>query len=262
MNLPYIAIETASDCNRKCASCLRQAYPDRDRIAGWFSQNYLPRETIHRLYEELRELGFRDVCLSGYNEATMDHRLPDLARKAREAGFVNVTTITNGDLLAEDMAASLDGALTGLTVSLYGGRRTEKRIRLLKSWFSKTKLSFNRGRHRHTHYSCLPGLDEKIAHFQMRPCSMPSYKVRINHLGDALACCEEIVSEFGIGNVHDMHIRDIIFGDKRRELIETLSQPGGRLAYPYCRICPAYTKRHQFVVEPAFKPKKSALVQQ
>lgn len=235
---PRIMIETSSYCNRKCPTCLRQTYPDRDRIATRFVQTLLPLETIYRLLEEMVELGYSEVSFASFNEPLLDRRLPQIARRAKEMGFIRVATTTNGDYLTKSVAAKLDGNLSDIAVSLYDGTRTQKRCDEIASWFSETNVVLKSGRHYRSHHSCLPKMDRTVEAAKMMPCGIVRKRLVINYLGDTSPCCEEIVSEHALGNVNEMALRDIIYSDKRLTLIENLKKPGGRLLYRYCRICP------------------------
>jgi radical SAM protein with 4Fe4S-binding SPASM domain len=231
------SIETCSGCTRTCATCMRQTYPDRDRIHAWLGKGErMPLPVIQRVLTELWDMGYRDaVGLNQYNEPLMDNRLPEIARFAQSLGFHRVTIITNGDLLTPGLAKELDGAITHITVSGYDNTAPTEEM---YGWFEKTHISFSGGQHRLSHYSPSPALKGAIERFRLQPCYRHSRNLIVNHQGDCLMCCEEIVSEFGIGNVYRQPLADIWNGRRRQQIIRDLSKPGGRLKHPHCSICP------------------------
>lgn len=231
------SIETCSGCTRSCATCLRQTYPDRDAVRAWTGKSEtMPMPVIHRVLTELWEMGYRDsVGLNQYNEPLMDDRLPEIARFAVNLGFKYVFVITNGDLLTPELAEKLDGAVTHLTISCYDKTAPYDEMR---GWFKTTHTSLTGGRHRLSHYSPSPSLEAEIYKLKMQPCFRPARNFIVNHQGDCLMCCEEIVPHFELGNVHEQSLSAIWMGDRRRQIIRDLRKPGGRLKYAYCSVCP------------------------
>jgi len=185
---------------------------------------------------ELWQMGYRDaVGLNQYNEPLLDDRLPEIARFARNLGFHRVLVITNGDLLTPELAKELDGAVTHLTVSGCDGVDYFGEIR---GWFNETYIHLASGQHRLSHYSPSPTLKGAIEKLQMQPCFRTTRNFIVNHQGDCLLCCEEIVPQFDLGNVYRQPLADIWNGSRRRQIIRDLSQPGGRLKHAHCSICP------------------------
>jgi radical SAM protein with 4Fe4S-binding SPASM domain len=228
---------------------MRQAYPDREAVRSWFRSNEMPIETIERVLEELWEIGYRGIVgLNHYNEPLLDKRLPQIARLARAIGHQKITTLTNGDFLTPQLATELDGVIARIGISLYEKEDRGRRKRRISSYFSKTQVVFTSALHRRTHWSSFPGLEKEIEKCRSRTCSQPARRFLINHRGDVLACCEEIVPHFGLGNVHSSSLEELWWGDRRRKLTEDLKHSGGRLAYPFCRNCPASNLKRRFEV--------------
>lgn len=231
------SIETCSGCTRRCATCLRQTYPDQDRIHAWHGRSVqMPLPVIQRVLTELWDMGYRDaVGLNQYNEPLMDDRLPDIARFARNLGFPKVIIITNGDLLTPELARDFDGTVTQITLSGYDNRKSFTEVR---GWFKKTHILLGSGKHRLSHYSPSNTLQEAIERLSLQPCFRRERNFIVNHQGDCLMCCEEIVTQFDIGNVYRQPLADIWHGSRRQQIIRDLGRPGGRLKYVHCSICP------------------------
>ena len=223
-----LSIETSSYCRRRCATCLRQTYPDRDALKPWFSQNLMPTELVYNLLDQAAAMGFAGtVCLSYYNEPTFDKRLPEFGEYAMRLGFARVTVATTGDTLDEDMAKRLDGCFHDLSVSLYENSNEENKDRI-RSLFQKTHIRFTNGLHVHLHLSPT----SKYGSFR---CFNVSRNMVINHRGDFLACCQEIIPHFDLGSAHDTPLADL--WDAKRHLRERLLRHGGRMEHPYCAMC-------------------------
>lgn len=225
-----LALETISTCNRFCSTCLRNSHPDREKVAPWFELNLMPMRIIWEAFEQFSKMDFvsKEVCLSHYNEPLMDERIVYIATMAKAYNFDSVYLNTNGDYLVEEVATSLDSILSMIRIST---RKEE-----LKSYFQKTKVQFTKGVHIATHFS--PKFDtEKLAQENKdKICAEPPKRIIINHKGQYLMCCEDIVGEFYLGSfpetsllIHEMDKFDIQIG---------LDKPLGRHKYPYCQTCP------------------------
>jgi radical SAM protein with 4Fe4S-binding SPASM domain len=196
----------------------------------------MPLPVIQRVLAELWDMGRHDfVGLNQYNEPLLDDRLPEIARFAKSLGFHRVNIISNGDMLTPGLAKELDGNVTHITISGYDNRQSFDEIR---GWFKTTHLSLVSGRHRLSHYSPSAKLRRAIKSASIQPCFLHKRNFIVNHQGDCLMCCEEIVPQFDIGNVYRQPLADIWYGDKRQQIIHDLNHPGGRLKYAYCRTCP------------------------
>lgn len=233
---------------------MRQTYPDQDRIHAWHGKNVkMPLPVIQRVLTELWEMGVSDaVGLNQYNEPLMDDRLPVIARFARSL-FENVIVITNGDLLTPELATALDGIVTHLTVSGYDDVDFLGDVR---GWFKKTHVFVSCGEHRLSHYSPSLTLTTAIEKQRLQPCFRRERNFIVNHQGDCLMCCEEIVPQFDLGNVYRQPLADIWYGSRRQQIIRDLSQPGGRLKYAHCSICPVgkNLKRRLVVADREVRP--------
>lgn len=229
----WLDIETSSACNRHCATCIRNSNPNRSEVASWLSQHLLPLPTIASILEEASSMGFRGrLYLSHFNEPLLDPRIVEIANMARSCGRFTVSLVTNGDLLTQELAARLDGVLHRIVVSLYDIGREALRVR--KLWlnhvFRKTQV-WIRGVHVPAHFS--PTIHQHVD----EPCEH-TQRVIINHRGDYLLCCEDMIGHFDLGRFPEVDLPSYWAGEKRKEVTTALSQPGGRHRYAYCESCP------------------------
>jgi len=245
MNVPMfetIDFETISTCNRVCPTCLRNSYPNRELVSSFFEPTYLPRILIKDALDQCVELGFTgSVILNHYNEPLMDERLPDLVRMVRAyPQWKSVWFHSNGDLLTEEIAKELDGELDRIVFTLYMDEPVKsKRAEWIRSLFPNTYLDINTySEHIVTHFSPKPERDDMIFRHQNNPCTEAERRVAINHRGDYLLCCDDMIGHFGLGSFPEVSIEEYWFGTNHVKIMEDLRQMGGRLKYRWCAICP------------------------
>jgi hypothetical protein len=186
-------------------------------------------ETICEALDQYKAMHRRHagtVCLNHYNEPLLDPRILDIADLAKSYGSFFVYFITNGDLLTPEMAKALDGLLDCLVVSLYeGDSSVAKRTQDIGKLFSKTSLNFA-GEHCATHYS--PGDNGR------RVACTPN-RLIINHRGQYLACCEDMVGQFHLGTFPETSLEAYWYGQPHAKMLRDIP------VTPYCTSCP---RRH------------------
>ena len=240
MNLfRYLDLETMSRCNRHCPTCIRNSHPDREALESWLEPNYMPVSVIRQALKECDKLGFMgEVCLSHYNEPLMDERLPMICELSKS--YFPTYFHTNGDFLSEELARCLDGKVNKIIVSLYQEEPIKsKRAEWIRTLFHKSEMVVNtQSDHIATHFS--PKFDVVALAKQNidNPCIDPSLHCIINHRGQYLLCCDDVIGNFGFSTFPKMSIEDYWFGGKHSEMVESLLEQGGRRLYPYCSTCP------------------------
>jgi radical SAM protein with 4Fe4S-binding SPASM domain len=235
-----LEIETKSTCNRSCDFCIRNSHPDRKAVEPWFEENEMPTDTVMRLFREAQALGFYGVvCLQHYNEPLQDARLPTFGALAKGMGFSYVFTCTNGDYLNEARAAELDGKFDEILVALYMNEPTKsKREAWIRTLFAKTSLTFTGGVAIPTHWSPVFPVEALAKKHAGNPCSEPLRRMIINHRGDMLMCCDDMIGHFELGNVRDHTLEELWYGERHQDLVLALLEAGGRSAHPHCLSCP------------------------
>ena len=234
-----LEIETFSNCNRTCETCLRNSYPDRERVDSWFGDVLLPTETVCSIIDQAHALGYRgDVNLQHYNEPLLDVRIEEFGHYVQSKGRA-VGICTNGDLITRERANTLDGAFTWMDVALYMNEEAQaKRQASLEPLFSKTKLRFTGGSHITTHSSPRPHLNRLVQIHGKTPCFQVWWRMIINHKGEMLLCCDDMPGHFDLGNVFDSTLEELWFSEKHQDIMWTLAEPGGRKSYAHCAACP------------------------
>ena len=213
--------------------CLRQIYPDRAEVKSWFTQTLLPTETVYGILDQAHEMGYRGrICFNYYNEPMLDKRLPAFGKYAMDLGFELVMFASNGDYLDESMAERLDGCFHSFNISPYENN-TRIRRRITRSWFQKTKVKFTTGMHFRVHD--FSGDDPELQDLQHRRCFNVARNAVVNHRGEFLACCQEMVPHFNLGSIYDTPLREL--WERKTDLISILTREDGRIQYPYCATC-------------------------
>lgn len=238
-------IETHSLCNRTCVTCLRNSIPDREATKSWFEPNSLATEDFKRILHEAKDMGFRgEICLSHYNEPLMDERIVELARFVREMNcFSRVFFCSNADFITEELAKELDELINDIGFSFYmeDPVRT-KRVIWVKSLFKKTRLDISLGApmdaHMVTHYSPKSDVIQLGRTHSNETCRRPMQRMIVNHKGEMLLCCDDMIGNFKLGTIHEKTIEELWYSDVHQELVMALDKPGGRKKYPYCEACP------------------------
>lgn len=236
-----LEIETQSTCNRKCPECIRNSIPDRESVSSWFELNQLSTEDFYRVLNQTIEMGFKgEVCLSHYNEPLMDERIIDLAKETKKLGFSRVFMCSNGDFLTEEIAKGLDGVLDDIGFTLYmEDPQRAKRDTWIKSLFKKTKISVDHAQVRMiTHNSPLVDVNSVTKKHQNNPCTLPQVRMIVNHRGQMLMCCDDLVGNFDLGTIHEKSIEQLWYDEKHQNYVIELTKAGGRSIHPHCMSCP------------------------
>jgi hypothetical protein len=236
-----LEIETSSTCNRYCTTCIRNSHPDKTVISAWFETHLLAQETFETACLQAIGLGFRGaLCMQHYNEPLQDPRIIELGRFAKTLPFSQVFLCTNADLIDEDMANRLDGVFDNLQIALYVANREQqlKRETWLKTQFKKTPLYFTQGLHIPTHFSPEFDVVSLAENYRERPCSQPYIRMILNHKGQMLLCCDDVIGNFELGTFPEKSLEELWFAERHQDMLLTLQQNGGRHHHAYCESCP------------------------
>lgn len=237
----FLDFETISTCNRVCPTCMRNSIPDRAAVAPWFERHYLDEEVILDALDQAKAMGFAGgVCLSHYNEPLMDERLPEIAAKVRAVGgFSRIFLNSNGDFLTEDLAASLDGVLDRIIITLYMDEPVKsQRAKWMETLFHKTELHLiTMSEHIATHYSPKFDVVRLARENAGRPCGEPAMRVIINHRRQYLLCCDDVIGVFGLGTFPEVPLAEHWNG-QHAAIQRQLAVAGGRSRHAHCMSCP------------------------
>jgi radical SAM protein with 4Fe4S-binding SPASM domain len=203
-------------------------------------------------------MGCQTVVLSHYNEPLEDPRLASIALMAKSYGFQRVWAATNMDLMTPERAAELDGKFDQLFVALYptadfpykrlgsllaGPEDAQERAAWLRSLFHRTHLDVrppeaDGGMHIPSHFSPIHPIEELAEKYSTYPCHEPVNRMIVNHRGDMLMCCQDVVGHFELGSVHNQSVKELWYSERHQAYVRALSKPGGRFVHDHCVTCP------------------------
>jgi radical SAM protein with 4Fe4S-binding SPASM domain len=231
---PKLEIETSSFCNKSCSTCLRSCYPDKTRISSWLKQNFLDEKLVYDIINQAVKLSFKgELGLSHYNEPVLDNRIWVFGKYAKEKNvFSKITFCSNGDFL--DNMEKFDGIFDEIIVS----REPED----FENLFLKTKIRFTGGKHVIKHFSPDKNLKQTIEQMSNKPCLQGYQGMYINHLGEMLMCCTDLIGHFNLGNVKENTLEELWYSEKHQNLLLNLEKENSRIQYSHCSICPLPTK--------------------
>lgn len=242
------SLETQSSCNLRCPNCMRNTEPTRSRFRnGEPIKEEMPTERVHDLINQASELGYRGgIVFSYYSEPTCEPRLVSFVKYAKKKGVLP-WIISNGVLLTDELCKQLDGIVDrvgiGLANTSKDGRR--KPPEFWRTRFPKTrKLNITTEGYKPskwwpTHF--FPQTERLQAAIRKNintPCHIPRKYLIIQYDGEMSLCCDDLSHVWNLGNAFEKSLEELWWSEKHVEILKTLSVAGGRLKYPYCRICP------------------------
>lgn len=259
----HVSIEITSHCNRDCYFCPR--WGDRSGKRKDHSGNslihFMPSEKVVSLLNQVWEIGYRgNMNFHHLSEPFVDKRLLSFARRAKEIGFRPIVH-TNGDVLkgSTELVDEVVDVFDEITIGLYDYQSEAERLEAEGYWMGILKKAKNL--HFTHHEIVFPRHDVDVTKPRMSLLgkavesarNLPCYQVRehliIHYDGNVALCCEDYVDQFTLGNVFDKSICEIWWGDKRKEVIDILSRPGGRMNYPHCQMCPYSPDQHLYTIK-------------
>lgn len=105
-----VELDPTNLCNHHCIWCLDQRFRQR-------CHDTLPWETVHRIIDELAQMGVKAVVVKGSGEPTLVPYFSRMFYALREAGLKSALT-TNGGLLSGDKALAVADCCDWVRVSV------------------------------------------------------------------------------------------------------------------------------------------------
>ncbi|MBA7593124.1 hypothetical protein ES703_00041 [subsurface metagenome] len=233
-------LETQSYCNLGCPNCLRNTEPAQSRFKdGQPIREEMPTEKVHDLIDQASKLGYRGtIQFQYYSEPTCDPRLVSFVKYAKGKGM-RTEIATNGTLLTGELCRQLDGVLDKIVIGI--ANRKPRGYWLAKFRRTRQVLVFlNRPvAWAVTHFSPQKGrLQAMVKKNVNAPCHIPCKYLIIQYDGEMSLCCDDLSHAWNLGNAFEKSLEELWWSEKHVEILKILSVAGGRLKYPYCRICP------------------------
>ncbi len=131
-----VTCELVSTCNLGCSMCYTITEEFQGSVVG--AQRMLPWEIVKAVIDECAELGVPSMLFSWRGESTLYrsrhdgrvYRFPDVLAYARRKGILEVTSLTHGQMIDEEMAeAIVDAEPSWISFSIDGLEDAYNKIR-------------------------------------------------------------------------------------------------------------------------------------
>lgn len=224
-----VEIETSSKCNRKCSYCPNSVY-DRGNF-------FMKTELFEKIINQLAELQFGGIIRPHfYNEPTMDKRLPELIKYAKQKlPKSTVHLYSNGDFMTEELFNRLvNSGVNKFIITSHSGFISPNLQKLLATengqkyihhqFIGKHTALFNRG-----------GTVEVKNEIHLSHCNIPSINLTVNYKGQVVLCCNDAQSQNVQGDLNKELIIDIWKKPSFKKLRKNINN--GKYELDVCKKC-------------------------
>ncbi len=236
-----VEIEINHGCNMSCSYCPNSQF---QRI----EKGEMELSLYQKIISQLKDLNFTGrISYDFYNEPMLCSKLLEFVAIARkELPETTIELYSNGTFLSvEKFRELIFAGISKFIVTKHENvqkylfdetyqtlSEAEKSLVLFRGHEEMTL--FNRG-------GTLPHIGEK-RNLSLQPCYVPSEVLTITVKGNVVPCFEDFFQKHQMGNVNEMHLRDIWFQEKYLGFRKKLQQ-GLRHQLDVCKDC----NRHQVV---------------
>lgn len=258
----HVSIEITSHCNRDCYFCPRwgDRSGKRKDVKGTPQIHFMPSRNVISLLHQVWEIGYRgNMNFHHLSEPFVDKRLLSFASSAKEIGFRPIVH-SNGDVLRgnRELADHATDVFEEITIGLYDYQSEAERLAEEGYWMEFLRKAKNL--HFTHHEIVFPRHDVDATQYRMSlsdkaieaarnlPCQQVREHLIVHYDGNIALCCEDYIDQFSLGNAFSKSIREIWWSDRRKEALDILSTPGGRLQFPHCEKCPYSPDQHLYTI--------------
>ena len=224
-NARYVNIMLSNQCNY---ATIHKLCPASCKSAKEIMQTSL----IRMIYKDLNESGFRGILqFHIYNEPMNDPRLFLLIKEAKEVlKNVTISLYTNGFYLTDDIIPDLyENGVDILTTTGYGLEEYHRLMKLnIEIPFFVLGGNLDSRLDWYESKNPVKSVDERCG------CFLNSINIYSN--GDIGLCCLDYKHPYGLGNVKEMRLSEIMKQEKIIELQKELLV-GDRTRYALCNNC-------------------------
>lgn len=136
-----VTCELVSNCNLSCSMCYTITEDFQSKVVG--SDRMMALPIVKAVIDECAELGVHSMLFSWRGESTLYRakdedgkvwRFPDVLAYARKKGILEITSLTNGSLLTEEMCREIvEAQPSWISFSIDGMERAYNKIRTPKN---------------------------------------------------------------------------------------------------------------------------------
>lgn len=268
----HVDLELASICNLRCPMCYTITEAFKEKV----NAKLMDFDLFARLVDECAAGGVYSIRLSFRGEAFLHPRFLDCLRHAKRAGIQEVSSLTNGVRLDEEMFVELmEAGLDWLTVSIDGMgdiyeqiRRPAKFQRMVEKLtnFKEIKKAAGRVKPVIKVQGILPAIEDDPEAFYdtFRPlsdmvsanplidcmadkghlpkisdftCPQPFQRMVVGADGSCLMCTNDEVGEFKVGDANRQTLHEIWHGPEMTRARETHLAGRGCAELAPCAQC-------------------------
>jgi len=250
----HLRIEINADCNRKCYFCPRTTEALRKN-----NTDRMPTSTALSIIDQSLEMGFNgSVGFNVFNEPTLDDRLFYFLDYVLVKGLKNMI-VTNGDTLKQNKEYTVELFKRGdVNLSLYDYKDQKGREKLISKWkqylinlgISEEKVTFYGdyfGFGTRAGLVCDNRVKYKIQDLNRQlplkaACKKVLTKINIRFDGEVLLCTEDALCQCSLGNINELSLSEIWYGEKRMEIVRILAKGkrGENIPCNQCDSSPLY----------------------
>lgn len=106
----HLDVETSSICNLRCPMCLCTIELERGKAESTITHGLMSWELYKKIVDEAAQIGVYSIKLNWRGEPTMNQKLVDMVRYAKQKGILDVMLNTNAVELNEGLSSALINA--------------------------------------------------------------------------------------------------------------------------------------------------------
>ncbi len=230
----HIEIEINHNCNKACSYC-------PNSVAKRIEEGQMSFQTFKNIISQLEDIKFNGVMsFSFYSEPTLNSNLSSFISFAKSKLNIRVELYTNGTLLDCEKFIKLESA--GVDVFIVTKHEHTPNYLFDETWKHLQKDQKNKVKYRD--YSeinltnrggILKNIESKVDTTFLK-CLIPSKMLTITIQGNVIPCFEDFFQYNQMGNINQLHLRDIWESEKYLKFREELNQ-GLRHLYKACDGC-------------------------
>ncbi len=231
-----VEIEINNNCNMSCSYCPNS---EHERI----EKGEMSVETFEKIMTQLSEVEFRGrVSYHFYNEPLLCSKLDQfvvMTKKYLPRCVVDI--YSNGTMLTKTRMNKLfELGVDKFTITEHEGVKPGY---IFKKVFNELDSEQRKKVHFQGHedldLSNRAGLLEHIegGDVSLLPCFIPLFLTVITLKGNVLPCYDDFYQNHSMGNINELHIREIWNSEKYTTFRETLKKKNGRKSNPICAKC-------------------------
>jgi len=227
-----VACELVSTCNLGCSMCYTITEEFQNSVVG--AQRMLPWPVVKAVIDECAELGVPSILFSWRGESTLyrsvyngkSYRFSDVLKYARERGILEITSLTHGQIINNEMAeAIVEAEPNWLSFSIDGLETAYNKIRTPKS---KQGTDYN------AFQEMIANIQRLVHLREAKKKDMP--RIRVNTIYPAIAHDPEAYHTFMAGIGVDLVTVNELLDFRGEELPEEAIIDNWACQYPFQRL--------------------------